>query len=46
MPENLEAVFHQKALEIYETAKSECGYNAIRFLQKIRTDGGLKAAKG
>src|SRR5437667_11866572 len=45
MPENLEAAFHQKALEIYETAKSECRYNATRFLQKIRKDGGLRAAK-
>ena len=45
IPENLEAAFHPKALEIYETAKSECRYNATRFLQKIRKDGGLKAAK-
>jgi 5-methylcytosine-specific restriction enzyme A len=35
MPEDLEAAFHQKALEIYETAKRECRYNATRFLQKI-----------
>jgi 5-methylcytosine-specific restriction protein A len=45
MPEDLEAAFHQKALEIYETAKRECRYNATRFLQKIRKDGGLRAAK-
>jgi hypothetical protein len=40
MLEDLEAAFHQKALEIYATAKSECRYNATRFLQKIRKDGG------
>jgi len=45
MPEDLEAAFHQKGLEIYATAKRECRYNATRFLQKIRKDGGLRAAK-
>lgn len=45
MPEGLEAAFHRKTLEIYETAKRECRYNATRFLQKIRKDGGLRAAK-
>jgi 5-methylcytosine-specific restriction protein A len=45
MQEDLETAFHQKALEIYETTKKECGYNAVRFLQKIHKDGGLGAAK-
>ena len=34
-----------KVLEVYENAKKELGYNATRFLQKIRKDGGLLAAK-
>ncbi|MBD8489190.1 HNH endonuclease [Echinicola sp. CAU 1574] len=45
MDDNLESKFNDKAFEIYEAAKKYCGYNATRFLQKIRKDGGLKAAK-
>ncbi len=41
----LEKQFHDKALEIYELAKDLCGYSARRYLQKVRNDGGLKAAK-
>jgi len=42
---NIEDQFHEKTLEIYELAKKYCGCNATRFLQKIRKDGGLAAAK-
>jgi predicted HNH restriction endonuclease len=31
--------------ELYERAKSEYGYNATRFLRKLRADGGLAAAR-
>jgi len=40
-----EKQYHQKALEVYENGKREIHYNGTRFLQKIRTDGGLAAAK-
>lgn len=32
-------------ISIYETAKRELGYNAIRFLQMISEHGGLAAAR-
>ncbi len=32
-------------LEVYEAAKREAGYHATRFLQKVRRDGGLEAAR-
>lgn len=41
----LEQSFQDKAIEVYELAKDLGGYNAIRFLQKIRRVGALKAAK-
>ena len=41
----LEKQFHQEMLNIYTTAKKECGYNASRFLQMIGDMGGLAAAK-
>jgi hypothetical protein len=32
-------------LEIYERAKTECKYNAARFLQMVAERGGLQAAR-
>lgn len=40
-----ETQFNEKIFEVYERAKKLCGYNATRFLKKIRHDGGIKAAK-
>ena len=42
---DLELAFHQRMLQIYDQAKSECKYNAISFLQMIGEHGGLEAAK-
>ena len=42
---DLEKRFEQEMLNIYTTAKKECGYNATRFLQMIGDNGGLVAAK-
>lgn len=41
----LEKQFEQEMVNIYMTAKKECGYNASRFLQLVSTKGGLAAAK-
>ena len=41
----LEKQFEQEMVDIYMTAKKECGYNASRFLQMISAKGGLAAAK-
>lgn len=41
----LEKQFEQEMINIYTTAKKECGYNASRFLQLVSTKGGLAAAK-
>lgn len=43
--DNLEASFDEAMLNIYLSAKSECGYNAAYFLQMIQNHGGLSAAK-
>jgi len=43
--ETLEQQFTTQALRIYELGKELFGYNATRFLQKVRKDGGVKAAK-
>lgn len=45
MSTSLEEGFEEKVFEVYENAKKLCGYNATRFLQKIRKDGSLAAAK-
>jgi hypothetical protein len=37
--------FTNRALQIYEDAKTQIGYVAHRFLQTIKRDGGLVAAK-
>lgn len=41
----LEKRFEQEKIDIYMTAKKECGYNASRFLQMLGAKGGLAAAK-
>lgn len=41
----LEKQFEQDMIDIYTTAKKECGYNASRFLQMLGAKGGLAAAK-
>ena len=42
---NRESGFHEAMLEIYERAKTECHYNASRFLQMVAERGGLGAAR-
>lgn len=42
---NREAAFHEAMLEIYERAKTECHYNASRFLQMVGERGGLDTAR-
>ena len=41
----LEKRFEQDMIDIYTTAKKECGYNASRFLQMLGAKGGLAASK-
>ena len=41
----LEMQFHADMVNIYKTAKKECGYTATRFLQLISSKGGVWAAK-
>ena len=41
----LEAEFHEEMISIYYKAGHETGYWANRFLQKVRKDGGLQAAR-
>jgi len=45
MSKNLIEQFHQKALQVYEDGKRATGYRGTRYLQKVRKDGGLQAAK-
>lgn len=42
---DLELAFHERMLQVYEQARSECGYTATRFLQMVATQGGVVAAK-
>ena len=42
---DLEKQFDQDMRNIYIEAKTDCGYNATRFLQMISAKGGLAAAK-
>ena len=44
-PSKLEIAFHERMLQVYDQAKSECGYSANRFLQMVNAEGGLQAAK-
>lgn len=41
----LEKRFEHNMIDIYVTAKKECGYNASRFLQILGAKGGVAAAK-
>jgi hypothetical protein len=41
----VEKAFHERAVKIYKDAKAQIRYPANRFLQMIRRDGGLAAAK-
>ena len=40
-----EKKFNEEMVRIYKNAKTECNYNAIRFLQMLSEYGGLKTAK-
>lgn len=42
---DIEKRFEQDMIAIYATAKKECGYNAVRFIQLVGAKGGLAAAK-
>ena len=42
---DIERKFNIAMREIYETAKKECGYNAVRFMQLVAEKGGVAAAK-
>ena len=41
----LEAVFHRAMVRVYEDAKRETGYNAVRFVQMVSEQGGLATAR-
>lgn len=41
----LEESFHEEMLGVYHRAKTECRYNASRFLQIVSESGGLVAAR-
>lgn len=43
--DDLELQFHERMIQVYEQAKSECGYNASRFHNMVANQGGLQAAK-
>ena len=42
---DLEKRFHRAMLDVYEKAKNEAGYNAVKFLQMVSAQGGLETAK-
>jgi hypothetical protein len=43
--DQLEKSFQRAMVAVYEDAKRETGYNALRFLQMISNVGGVEAAK-
>lgn len=45
MTNALETAFHSEMLNVYERAKRECRYNAVRFLQMVNEHGGVATAK-
>ena len=45
MAGDIETAFHEAMLGAYNTAKTECGYNATYFFQMVSEHGGLAAAK-
>jgi len=42
---DLELAFHERMIQIYEQAKTECNYPATRFLNMVNSEGGFQAAK-
>jgi hypothetical protein len=42
---DLEQLFHNEMVNIYNVAKEKYGYNATRFLQMINNHGGYETAK-
>ena len=42
---DVERKFNVAMMDIYKTAKKECGYNATRFMQMVAEKGGVAAAK-
>ncbi len=45
MGDDIKARFNEEMISIYWKAKTECNYNATRFLQMVSEQGGLEAAK-
>lgn len=45
MAQNVEAAFDAAMHQVYQSALSECGYRATRFLQLVDTHGAVAAAK-
>jgi hypothetical protein len=45
MPLSLEERFHKAMVNIYETAKDECDYNATHFIQMVAKHGGVETAR-
>ncbi len=41
----LETKFTKAAIELYKTAKKECGQTHTLFIQRVSRDGGVAAAK-
>lgn len=42
---DLEKQFEREMYDIYISGNQECGYNAARFLQMLRKNGGVQTAK-
>lgn len=45
MARDQEGAFHEAMLAIYDRARTECKYNATRFLQMVGERGGLETAR-
>jgi hypothetical protein len=43
--QDVEKKFHQAMVTVYESAKRETGYNAVRFLQMLSEQGGVATAR-
>jgi hypothetical protein len=41
----IDDAFHENMVEVYEKAKNECHYNAVRFNQMVQQYGGVTTAK-
>lgn len=42
---NLKEEFDREMIRLYESAKSECNYNATYFLRMVRNRGGVETAR-